>query len=145
MTARPQPWRLAPPEVCVRPASLPSSTQSLVIPAHFEDPQLLQPAANQIERLLAGPGANVLPVAAKASFHHIGLLAIGHADVNQAYRLLLRATAGTGDARDPEAKGRGCLASNPLCQSPATSRLTAPCASISAGETPAKRVLSWLL
>ena len=79
---------------------------------------LLKPPANQIERLLAGPGANVFPVAAKAPFHHIGLLAIGHGDVNQAHRLLLRAAARTGDTRDPEAKGCRRLAPDSFRQRP---------------------------
>ena len=60
----------------------------------------------------------MFPVAAKAPFHHIGLLAIGHADIDQAYRLLFRAAAGTGDAGNAKPKGGGCLAPNPLRQGP---------------------------
>jgi hypothetical protein len=43
---------------------------------------LLKPPPHHIQRLLAGPGANVFPVAAKAPFHHIRLLAISHGDIN---------------------------------------------------------------
>ena len=39
----------------------------------------------------------MFPIAAKAPFHHIGVLAVRYGDVNQAYGLFFRATAGTGD------------------------------------------------
>src|SRR6202042_3372431 len=64
---------------------------------------LLQPAANQIQRLLTGPCANMFPIATKSPFHHFGLLAISYGDVNQTDRLLLRAPARTGDACNSQA------------------------------------------
>ncbi len=79
---------------------------------------LHKPAADQIERLLAGPGANVFPVPAETAFHYFGLLAIGNGDVNEAYGLFFRAAARTGDAGDAEAKGRRRVTPNPLRQGP---------------------------
>src|ERR1700691_2811161 len=78
---------------------------------------LFQLAANHVQRQLAGPGANVFPVAAKAPFHHVGLLAIGDRNVNQADGLFFRPTPRTGDASDADTKGCGRLIANSLGES----------------------------
>ena len=68
--------------------------------------------------MLAGPGANVFPVATETPLYYFRLLAITDGDVNQAYWLLFRAPARTGDSGYAQAKGRRRITANAFGQGP---------------------------
>jgi len=66
---------------------------------------LHQPAADQVEGLLAGPEADSVAVAVEVALDGLGLLGVADGDVDQAYGLLFRAAAGAGNACDAYADG----------------------------------------
>src|SRR6266568_3864043 len=65
---------------------------------------LHQLAANKVQRLLCCPIADSLTGTSKIAFERIGLLSVAYSDVDQAYRLCVRAARGACDSRQAQAQ-----------------------------------------